>query len=244
MNRCCAFNVYTGVSKTVNRIRGFCEPAKPSSARGDSTVRPRFHRVPGSALLTAALSVAQLACTTYTPVHSDPRPRDHVVESCQQSVRAQVSDRFGASARVGFDTPETYYISSARQGVRGGGVIGSGGDRARIHYDCSVNIHSGRVVDVNHRLVDASRRSSEWSVDACQSRIRHEVASESRRQTTLNFEPAKTWFISLDREGVRGKGKLESGSRREKISAAAAAKYPEALQAQRYSELYEQILKG
>jgi hypothetical protein len=217
MNRCCAFNVYTGVSKTVNRIRGFCEPAKPSSARGDSTVRPRFHRIPGSALLTAALSVAQLACTTYTPVHSDPRPRDHVVESCQQSVRAQVSDRFGASARVGFDTPETYYISSARQGVRGGGVIGSGGDRARIHYDCSVNIHSGRVVDVNHRLVDASRRSSEWSVDACQSRIRHEVASESRRQTTLNFEPAKTWFISLDREGVRGTGKLASGNEREKI---------------------------
>jgi hypothetical protein len=180
-------------------------------------VKAGFQRFFGSALLTAALSVPQLACTTYTPVHTGPRPRDHVVESCHQSVRAQVSDRFDRSTRVGFDTPETYYISSARQGVRGGGVIGTGGNRSRIHYDCSVNIHSGRVVSVDHRLIDADRRRSEWSVDACQDRIRRDVASQNRGRTKVNFEAAKTWFISLDREGVHGNAKFESGNHHEKI---------------------------
>ena len=180
-------------------------------------MRPRFHRILGSVLLVAALSTTQVACTTYTPIHTGPRPRDHVVESCHQSVRAQVGHRFGGSTRVGFDSPETYYISSARQGVRGGAVIGAGGDRSRIHYDCSVNIHSGRVVSVEHRLVDADRLRSAWSVDACQDRIRHDVASKHRGRTRLNFESAKTWFISLDREGVRGNAKVESGNHREKI---------------------------
>jgi hypothetical protein len=180
-------------------------------------VRHRFHRILGSGILTATLSLSQAACTTYTPVHTSPRPRDQVVESCHQSVRTQVVVRFGRSTRVGFDTAEPYYISSARQGVRGGAVIGAGGERARIHYDCSVNIHTGRVVDVEHRLVDADRRRSEWSADACQNRIRDEVTSQSRHRSTVSFEPAKIWFISLDREGVRGNGKIESGNRREKI---------------------------
>jgi len=180
-------------------------------------VRQRFQRILGSAVLTTTLSLTQVACTTYTPVHGEPRPRDYVVERCHQSVRSQVSDRFGRPTRMSFDSAESYYISSARQGVRGGAVIGSGGERARIHYDCSVNIHTGRVVDVDHRLVEADRHRSEWSADACQNRIRDEVASRNRHRSTVKFEPAKTWFISLDREGVRGNARVESGKQREKI---------------------------
>jgi len=180
-------------------------------------VRPRFHRILGSALLAAALSVTQVACVAYTPVPTGPRPRDRVVESCHQAVRAQVSDRFGGIHRVGFDSPESYYISSSRQGVRGGAVIGAGGEHARIHYDCSVNIQSGRVVSVEHRLIDAGRRNSEWSVGTCQDRIRRDLAAANRRGAKLDFEAAETWFISLDREGVRGNAKLGAGKHREKI---------------------------
>jgi len=186
-------------------------------SRGGREVTTRFRRILGGTLVASSLSIAHVACTTYPPVHTSQRPRDQIVRTCQQSVRAQVSDRVGGATGVGFDTPEIYYVSSALQGVRGGGVVDARGDRARIHYDCAVNVRSGVVVRSDYRLIDRIRRGSEWSVDACQDRIRREVASDQRRQTTTKFDEAETWFISLGREGVRGDGRIEVGGRREKI---------------------------
>lgn len=175
----------------------------------------RFRPILVSAFL-AAVS-CQLACAPYTPVSTPRGPRDHVVESCQLSVRDQLSERFGGSTRVRFDSPQTYYISTNRQGVRGGGLVDARAERSRIHYDCTVNIHSGRVVSADHRLIDAERRRSEWSVNACQDRIRHDVGSGGQRHAALKFDPAETWFISLQREGVKGEAQYRSGKDREKI---------------------------
>jgi hypothetical protein len=168
-------------------------------------------------VLVPGLSFAVLAgCYARVPVRVEPPPRDHVVEQCHQTIRGQARDRFGRRTAVSFDTPDTYYISSALEGVRGGGVVKAGNERTRIQYDCTVNIRSGRVVQAQHRPV-ADIRPVGWSVDACQDRIREEVASDRNRRAVVKFGEVATHDVSLERERVRGRARLKSGNQWEEI---------------------------
>jgi hypothetical protein len=174
-----------------------------------------MHRFLCVASLVGSLPVAHFGCAYPAQVVVAP-PRDRVVEHCHRAIRAQAADRIGGRAAVSFDTSETYYVSSSLEGVRGGGVIAAGRDRARIHYSCTVNVRSERVVQADHQLIAAPRRGPEWPVDACQDTIRDEVADRSRH-STVRFDTVETYFISLDREGVRGMGRVKTGDRREGI---------------------------
>jgi hypothetical protein len=168
-------------------------------------------------VLACALPVAQLGCVHSTGVAPPPPPRGRFVEYCHQTIRSQAADHFGGHVGVRFDSPETYFVSSALEGVRGGALVAGGGARERIQYGCTVNIQSGRVVEARFRRVEPVQRSSDWPVDACQQRIRDEVAADRPRRTSVNFDPAETFFVSIDEEGVRGRAKVGVGSHWEAI---------------------------
>jgi len=167
--------------------------------------------------LLVGLSSAVLAgCYAYIPVPVEPLPRDRVVEQCHQAIREQTRDRLDRPTAVSFDTPEIYYVSSALEGVRGGGMLAAGRERARIHYDCTVNVRSGGVVRAQHRVIDEIRPAG-WSADVCQDRIREKVTSDRNRRGVVKFGEVEIHDVSLERERVRGRAELKSGSQREKI---------------------------
>jgi hypothetical protein len=167
-------------------------------------------------VLACALPVVPLGCVQSTVV-APPPARARVVEYCHQTIQSQAADHFGGRVGVRFDSPETFFVSNALEGVRGGALVAGRGTRERIQYACSVNIRSGRVVHARFRLVGPVGHSSDWSVDACQQRIRDEVAADHPRRTSVNFDVAETFFASIDEEGVRGRAKVETGDRRKAI---------------------------
>jgi len=168
-------------------------------------------------MLACALPVAPLGCVGTTVVAQPPPPRGRFVEYCHQTIRSQAADHFGGHVGVRFDSPETYFVSSALEGVRGGALVTGRGAGERIQYGCTVNIKSGRVVDARFRRVEPVRRSSDWPVEACQQRIRDEVAADHPRRTSVNFGAAETFFVSIDEEGVRGRAKVGAGNHWEAI---------------------------
>jgi hypothetical protein len=170
------------------------------------------------AVLACAPLIAQLGCVGPTVV-AQPRPqaRGHVVDYCHQTIQSQAADRYGRRVGVRFDTPETYFVSSALEGVRGGALVASGNVRERIEYDCTVNIRSLRVVGARFHRIEPDRRSSDWPVNACQQRIRDQVAADEHRRIDVSFGAAETFFVSVDEEGVRGRARVGVGSHREAI---------------------------
>lgn len=162
-------------------------------------------------VLAALSSSAHIGCYSPVPVVIEPPPRDRVVERCHQVIRGQVIERSGQHAVVSFDTPETYYVSSAIEGVQGGGVLEVDREHARIEYRCAVNIRSGRVVQAQHKVIEKPQRPAGWSIEACQDRIEEKVAKEHRRRPVVKFGEAEIHDVSLDREKVRGRAKLKSG---------------------------------
>jgi hypothetical protein len=104
------------------------------------------------AVLAYAPLIAQLGCVGPTVVAQPmPSARGHVVDYCHQTIQPQAADRFGRRVGVRFDTPETYFVSSAVEGVRGGALVAGGGVRERIEYDCTVNIRRGLVTEARYR---------------------------------------------------------------------------------------------
>jgi len=179
-------------------------------------VNPHNHSIALFATTVFLLPVVNGGCIQPSVIVAKA-PAGRVVESCHRTIRARAIDRLGGPATYSFDTPETFFISSATEGVRGGAMHrGRRGD-SRLAYTCVVNIHSGRVEGARFRVVGADQRGDEWPTAACQQAVREEVAADRGRGTAVDFDRAESSYVSPYEEGVSGRGRLRNRKAGERI---------------------------
>jgi hypothetical protein len=95
------------------------------------------------------------------PVPPPNRPPGNTVSPNQPSVRAchgeidrQIRRAYGGVEKVLFstDTTRTFFISNAKEGVRGDGQFRQGPTWFNFDYTCQVNIRNGRVTQANFNI--------------------------------------------------------------------------------------------
>jgi hypothetical protein len=167
-------------------------------------------RIVPFAALACLLPLGNSGCTTTRVIRKDAPP-GRVVENCQRTIRSYAIDELGGPADVRFDTPETFFISSGTEGVRGAALHRGARRDRRIYYSCVVDVYSGRVQDARYRVVGEAERTDDWPVEACQQVVRDQVYADKGRGANVKFAKAQSYHVSRNEEGVRGDGRWKVG---------------------------------
>lgn len=88
------------------------------------------------------------------PPGNSVSPNDPSVRVCHADVDNQIRREFAGVEKVLFsmDTISKYFISNAREGIRGDGQFRQGPTWFPFDYNCTVNIHNGRVTEANFSI--------------------------------------------------------------------------------------------
>ncbi len=88
------------------------------------------------------------------PPGNSVSPNDPSVRVCHADISNQIRRAYAGVEKVLFatDTTSKYFISNAKEGVRGSGQFRQGPTWFNFDYNCTVNIRNGRVTQANFTM--------------------------------------------------------------------------------------------
>lgn len=88
---------------------------------------------------------------TTRPPGNSVSPNQPSVRACHGEINRQINQAFARVEKIIFSTDDirTFFISNAKEGVRGTGQFRQGPTWFPFDYDCTVNIRNGRVTQAN-----------------------------------------------------------------------------------------------
>ena len=197
------------------------------SIRGQARVRGRNRERPLIYNCTVNVTDGLISQSSYT---FDENIADLSTRLCQEELRQVVrQDRNGL---VEFNRPlETYSVSNTEEGVRGTVLIRSSGQSERNYrFDCVVNLPEAQVTKISYRPDSGATADSQRIIRLCQDNIRQRISNNqidlggiiginigTGRQIEFQ-DPASTFSISENQEGVRGSATLVEGFRQRQVN--------------------------
>lgn len=197
------------------------------SVRGQARVQGRNRERPLIYNCTVNVTDGLISQSSYT---FDENVAELSTRLCQEELRQVVrQDRNGL---VEFNRPlETYSVSNTEEGVRGTVLIQASGQSDRNYrFDCVVNLPEAQVTKISYRPDSGETADNQRIIRLCQDNIRQRISNNqidlggiiginigTGRQIEFQ-DPASTFSISENQEGVRGAATLVEGFRQRQVN--------------------------